>query len=183
MRTSSVIQLAAASLEEAASARSAVRANRTRSTLGSSLRPVSCPRITASRPSRRQIPSRTLVPPIGREPLMDSSPGVVAATAPAGSSSRDSAETSRLTESLSSSSSRPKEYRILVRETPAAPSHSLWASCRYRMTWPSLVLREDAFTYTPRTLPGCQLGDKGISADQPYVIAWNVSLEVLAACR
>ena len=50
MWTSSVIQPAAASLEEAARARLAVSANRTRSTLGSSLRPVSCPRITASRP-------------------------------------------------------------------------------------------------------------------------------------
>ena len=80
---------------------------------------------------------------------MDSSPGVAAATAPAGSSSRDSAATRRLTESLSSSSSRPNKCRILVREAPAALSHSLWASCRYRMTCPSLVLREDAFTYTP----------------------------------
>ncbi len=85
---------------------------------------------------------------------MDSSPGVAAATAPAGSSSRDSAATRRLTESLSSSSSRPNECRILVREAPAALSHSLWASCRYRMTCPSLVLREDAFTYAPERYQG-----------------------------
>ena len=148
MCTSPVIQPAAASLEEAARARLATSANRTRSTLGSSLRPVSWRRITASRPSRRHSWSSTYVPPTGREDVSVSSPAEVAATAPAGSSSRDSALTRRLTASRSSSSSRPKECRTLVRETPARASHSLWASCRYRMTCPSFVLRDDAFTYT-----------------------------------
>jgi len=36
----------------------------------------------------------------------------------------------------------------LVRDRPAALSHALWASCRYRTTCPFLVLRDDAFTYT-----------------------------------
>ena len=88
------------------------------------------------------------MPPIGREEVSASWPAEVAASEPTGSSSLDSAPTRRLTASRSSSSSRPKECRILVRETPAWPSHSLWASCRYRMTCPSFVLRDDAFTYT-----------------------------------
>ena len=62
-------------------------------------------------------------------------------------SSRDSAPTNRCTAARSSWSSRPKEYKIFVRETPAAGSHSLCASCRYR-TGPRAVCRVDDFTYT-----------------------------------
>ena len=88
------------------------------------------------------------MPPTGREEVSVSSPPEVAARASAGSSSRDSAATRRLTPSRSISSSLPKECRIFVRYTPARASHSLWASCRYGKTCPSFVLRDDAFTYT-----------------------------------
>ena len=109
------------------------------------------------------------MPPTGREDVSVSSPPDVAVTAPAGSSSRDSAATRRLMPSRSISSSRPKECRILVRETPAWASHSLWASCRYRMTCPSLVLRDDAFRYTTWRPAGHRLGDRTIFPDQRSV--------------
>ena len=66
----------------------------------------------------------------GRDALTDSSPGPAAASASAGSSSRDSAATRRLICSLSISSSRPKLCSTLVRDRCVAGSHSLWASCR-----------------------------------------------------
>ena len=74
-------------------------------------------------------------------------------TAPAGSSSRDSAATSRLDRVLVQLVLAAEGVQDLGPDTPAAASHSLWASCRYRMTC-DLVLREDAFTYTARTYQG-----------------------------
>ena len=130
MCTSSQIQSVAASLEEAASARFATRANRTRSVSGLSLRPARVRRTASSSPRRRHSWSRTCVPPAGREAVTDSSPGSAAARASTGSSSRDRAATRRRTASLSSSSSRPKLYSTLVRDRCVSGSHSLWASCR-----------------------------------------------------
>ena len=56
----------------------------------------------------------------GRDAVTDSSPGSEAARASAGSSSRDRADTRRLTWSLSISSSRPKLCRIRVRDRCAS---------------------------------------------------------------
>jgi hypothetical protein len=76
------------------------------------------------------------------------SAGPVNAAAAAGSSSRVNDPTSRSIPARSSSSSRPKEYTTLVRDTPASASHSLWANCRYRTTCPDLFRRVDVRMYT-----------------------------------
>jgi hypothetical protein len=84
MCTSPLIQPAAASLEEAASARLAARANRTRSVSGLSRRPASVARTASSSPRRRHSWSRAWTRPAGRDPVTVSLPGSAAARAPAG---------------------------------------------------------------------------------------------------
>jgi hypothetical protein len=123
-------QRAAASFEPGSSARFATSANSTRSVRGSSLRPASSRAITVSIPTRRHSASSTRVPPTGREDTNASSAGPVAASAAAGSSSRDSDATSRPIASRSSWSSRPKLCSTFGREVFVAGSHSLWVSCR-----------------------------------------------------
>ena len=70
------------------------------------------------------------MPPTGRESVTSRSAGATAEAAAAGSSSRESEAISRSIAARSSWSSRPKENRILGRETPASASHSLCASWR-----------------------------------------------------
>jgi hypothetical protein len=77
------------------------------------------------------------------------SAGPVNAAAAPGSSSRVNDPINRSIPARSSSSSRPKEYTTFVRDTPAAPSHSLCANCRYRTTCPDLFRRVDVRMYTP----------------------------------
>ena len=76
------------------------------------------------------------------------SAGPVSDAAAAGSNSRVNDPISRSIPARSSSSSRPKEYTTLVRDTPAAVSHSLCANCRYRTTCPDLFRRVDVRKYT-----------------------------------
>ena len=131
MCTSWAIQSVAASLDEGLSARFAVNPNKIRSTRVASTRlPESPARIAVSMPSLCHRPSRTKVPPIGRESVKVMSAGPVNAAASVGSRSLVSAATRRSTAARSSSSSRPNECNTFVRDIPAAGSHSLWASCR-----------------------------------------------------
>ena len=95
MCTSWVIQSAAASFEDGASARLATSPNSTRSNGEPPRRVASSRLIAVSMPSRRHSPSSTSVPPNGREQTKLRSDPAVARSAAAGSSSRDSDTISR----------------------------------------------------------------------------------------
>src|SRR6266508_3047670 len=98
MCTSPDTQPAAASLEEASSARLATSANSTRSTRGSRRRPVRSLLSTLSMPSRCHMPSSTCAPPSGRDASKVSSELAVtrnAAAGPAAGTGRRSAVGSR----------------------------------------------------------------------------------------
>jgi len=95
MCTSWVIQSAAASFDDGASARSATSPNSTRSNGEVTRRRASSLVITVPMPSRRHSPSSTSVPPHGREQRKRISDPAVALNAAAGSSSRDSDTISR----------------------------------------------------------------------------------------
>jgi hypothetical protein len=91
--------------------------------LASSPRSCRCP---GAATARRAATSH----PRGRDSTNDSPADAAAARASPGSSSRDSASTSRFTPATSSWSSRPNEYNTFVFDDFATGSHSLWASCR-----------------------------------------------------
>jgi hypothetical protein len=96
-------------------------------------------------PSRSHSASSTCVPPSGRDSVNSSSS---AGRALPGSRCRETDPTSRSSASLVPGSSRPKLYTTCTRDRFAAGSHTLWASCRYRTSLPSLFRRGVDRKYT-----------------------------------
>ena len=98
-------------------------------------------------PSRSHSASSTQIPPSGRDSA-NSSPSAEMARAFPGCRCRVTEATSRSSASRVPGPSRPKLYTTCTRDRFAAGSHTLWASCRYRTSLPSLFRRGVDRKYT-----------------------------------
>ncbi len=148
--TRSATHFVPASLLPGSSARCATSANITRSTAGPSRRrPVAAVRIAAPIPSCSQTRSNVQAPPSRRESTISTSAPPAAAAACSGVRNREIDATSRASAARSTFSARPKLWITFATGLPVSGWRSLCASCKYRTTEPSRLLRRVSRKYTP----------------------------------
>ncbi len=150
MATRSATHFVAASFEPGSSARWATSVNTTRSTTSPSRRrPVAARRIAAPIPSRSHTRSNVHAPPRRRELTTSTSIPVAAAAASCGVRNREIDDTSRANGARSTCSARPKLWITFATGLPVSGCRSLCASCRWRTTDPSRLVRRLSLKYTP----------------------------------